>query len=86
MASKPLVAHHPERRPTVLSRVQPMPVVGSAFEASPDAASTRATLGAVPKMAPRLRSPIHPAVTRTGNRYILVTTDIIAPSGLKQRP
>ena len=60
IASGPLVSHHPEGRPTVLPRVRPMPVVGIAFRAHSDDASTHPTLRAFPKMGPQLHWPIQP--------------------------
>ena len=53
------MAHHLERRLTILPRMRPMSAVGTSLGPSPNSASTRATLRAIPKMGPRLRWPIH---------------------------
>ena len=54
------MVHQPEGRLSVLPRIRPMSAVGTSLGPSPNSASTRATLGAVPNMGPQLHWPIQP--------------------------
>ena len=75
MASRPMVVDDTTGRPTILSRVRPVPKIRPTYRAGTHAAPTGTTLGTVPEIGAGFYCLFTPTTARTGNKYILVATD-----------